>query len=60
MKVLATIEINNAPSFFERYTVVRRDEEGRLWYYGTFADKTRAETALKDINNGIMVEVENG
>lgn len=60
MKVLATIEINNAPSFFERYTVVRRSEDGSLWYYGTFDDKTRAHTAQKEINNGIMVEVENG
>ena len=57
MTVKAYIEIKNAPEKLHRYTVVRRAEDGKLWYYCTYSDKNRAEMACAEIGNGILIEV---
>lgn len=57
VKVFVTI--NNVPdqASLYRYTVVRRAEDGQLWYYGTYREKWRAENAVSELSNGILVEV---
>ena len=57
MKVKANVNILNAPEKLHRYTVVRYDEHGRLWYYGTYDNKDRAVMAQAEIGNGILIEV---
>jgi len=57
MTVKAFIEINNAPEKLCRYTVVRRSEDGQLWYWGTYDDKNRAEMAAAEIGNGILIKM---
>lgn len=55
--VPVNVKIHNAPLKFYKYTVVRRAEDGTLWYYGTYIEKDRAEKAMTDIDNGILLEV---
>ena len=57
MRVKASIEIVNAPEKLHRYTVVRRADDGKLWYYGTYSDKNRAEQACAELGNGVLIEV---
>lgn len=57
MKVKAMLTIQNAPTRLDKYTVVRRGEDGQLWYWGTYDDKNRAEMAAAELGNGLLVEV---
>lgn len=57
MRVKANIEIKNAPEKLHRYTVVRRLDDGKLLYYGTYKDQNRAEMAAAELGNGLLVEV---
>lgn len=57
MLVKSLVNILNAPERLNRYTVLRRAEDGKLWYYGTYKDKDRAEMAQAEIGNGILIEV---
>lgn len=57
MRVKAYVNINNAPSKLYQYTVVRRSDDGKLWYYGTYEDRDRAKKARAEIGNAILVEV---
>ena len=57
MIVKANVNILNEPEKLHRFTVVRRAEDGKLWYYGTYKDRDRAEMAPAEISNGILIEV---
>jgi hypothetical protein len=57
-KVLAKVEINNAPlGKMERYTVCRRADDGSLWYFGTYDELERANVAVAELNNAVLLEV---
>lgn len=57
MKV--TININNAPKeIYHPYVVVRRDDNGKLWYYRAYESNERAEEVAVEIRNGIVVVVD--
>ena len=53
-------EINNLPEpLIEdgRYLVVRRDFYGKLWYYGTYETRDRAEIVAQEIENGLVLKL---
>lgn len=56
------IYVHNLPSYpLAGYVVARIDSTGgtpKLWYWGCFETKNRAEAAVKELGNAIMVEVE--
>ena len=60
MKIQVIADINNIinqPNA-QGYLVVRRDEiTARLWYYGFYTDKDRANRAALEIGNGLILEV---
>ena len=54
-----TVNINNAPEEIHHpYVVVRRDDNGKLWYYGAYESSEYAEEVAIKIRNGIVVVVE--
>ena len=54
-----TVNINNAPEeIYHPYVVVRRDDDGKLWYYGAYESNEYAEEVAVRIKNGIVVVVE--
>lgn len=53
-------DINNMPDHIEEdgsYLVVRRDFDGKLWYYGKYKTRDRAETVAVEINNGLVLKL---
>jgi len=61
MKIQVIADINNIINHpnAQGYLVVRRDEiTARLWYYGFYTDKDRANRAALEIGNGLILEVE--
>ena len=62
MIINANIEVNNVPGrdIAEGYLVATNDN-GRLWFYGLYASKERAEEAVNEFpETRFMVEVVNG
>ena len=57
--IFCRAEIHNMPEDRDRhgFMVVRRSEDGSLWYYGTYPVKERAEEGAVEIGNGIVLEV---
>jgi len=55
-----TIQVNNAPEIKAPYVVVRRGNDGSLWYYGQYKDKDLAAQIAVDIGNGFVAEGTNG
>ena len=52
----ANIKIYNLPPYpIKRYTVVRL-VEGKLWFYGTYDEQSRAEAVRGDFDNGLVIE----
>ena len=57
--IRVNITINNLPEEITReYVVVRRDDDGSLWYWGQYDDYAEASYAAVAIGNGFVVEVE--
>lgn len=56
-KVKAYVLIFNIPSKVDRYVVARRDEDGALWFYGSYAEARKAEQCMDELDNGVLVEV---
>ena len=56
-RVKAYVQINNAPSKLYKYTIVRRSDDGKLWYWGTYDDRDRAKMAQAELGDAILVEV---
>jgi hypothetical protein len=55
----ATIEINNMPTkIYGEWLVVRRADDSKLWYYGAYSEKDRAELIAQTIGNGFVVRRE--
>jgi hypothetical protein len=52
MKVI----VNNLPNYELRKYIVARYDRQKLWFYGTYDDKERAESVAKEIGNGLVVE----
>ena len=51
------VEVKNLPKrdSFEAY-IVARVCENELWYYGTYAEASRAEYVANEIGNGIVLQ----
>lgn len=49
-------EVKNLPRYqMERYVVVRL-VNGQMWFWGTFAEKGKAEKCASELENGTVVE----
>ena len=56
MSDIVSIKIYNLPdSEMQRWVVVRL-VSGKLWFYGTYDDRERAEKAAGDFENGLVIE----
>ena len=55
-----TIHVNNTPAINKPYVVVRRAEDGKLWYFGQYDDKNKADQVAVEIGNGFVAEAQNG
>ena len=57
--VFCKAEIHNSPDkrMDHGFMVVRRAEDGKLWYYGTYSVRDFAEEVANEIGNGIVLEV---
>lgn len=57
-KVFGYLHVNNLPGGrIENGFLVCRVVDGELWYYGLYDLKDRADKAVAEIGNGIVVEV---
>lgn len=56
-KVKVYVRIFNIPSKVDRYVVARRDEDGALWFYGSFTEERKAKQCMDELDNGVLVEV---
>ena len=53
-------EINNMPETAKNkdgYIVVRRDDNGKLWYYGSYNSQVVAQEIAVEIGNGLVLGV---
>ena len=58
MIVSGFMKVNNMPAYREKYLVVTL-VDGELWFYGMYADKSRAEVAAAESDNRFIMEVDN-
>lgn len=49
------VEVNNAPTHTEEY-IVARYHMGKLWYWGTWADKNAANRVAKELDNSLVLQ----
>lgn len=54
------ISVKNTPAIDKPYVVVRRAEDGSLWYFGQYDDKNKAAQVAVEIGNGFVAEEQNG
>lgn len=47
------VKVNNLPENHNRYVVARRVDED-LWYWGSFADKDRANAVAMEISGEVI------
>lgn len=50
------LNIRNTSKIVYPYIVVRRTEDGLLWYWGQYKDKEEADKWAVEIGNGFVVE----
>lgn len=51
------VRVENVDEETEKYVVARFDEHtNKLWYYGSWPNKDRAEAVASQIGNGVVVE----
>ena len=56
-KVKVYVRIFNIPSKVDRYVVVRRDEDGALWFYGSYVEERKAKQCMRELDNAILLDV---
>jgi hypothetical protein len=56
-KIIATVKINNLPDYDDAGFMVVRQDDGELWYYGTYETEERAKEVAIEIGNGAVIEV---
>ena len=56
-KINAIVKVNNLPEVEEIGFMVVRQDDGELWYYGTFDTEERAKEVAIEIGNGLYIEV---
>jgi len=57
VRVDVIADIENLPERLNDYIVVRRGDDWKLWYWGTYDNKDRAKMACAEIGNGVLLEV---
>lgn len=57
--MVCNVKMNNPPLQAERF-IVARVSNGELWYWGSWSDKSDAEKAATQFENGIVVERKEG
>ena len=58
--IFCKVKVNNVPedrAMKHGFMVVRRSEDGSLWFYGIYPLDFRAEEVAKEIGNGLVLEV---
>ena len=57
--VFGKIEIYNMPDIksMEHGFVVVRQDSGKLWFWGIFSAKEKAEDVAIELGNGVVIEV---
>ena len=53
----AKVFIHNLPQEIIHGFMVVRNDEGDLWYYGTYAKKDKAQETAAVLGNGLVLEV---
>ena len=56
-QVKAYVMISNIPSEVDRFVVARRDEDGALWFYGSYAEARKAKQCMDELDNAILLDV---
>lgn len=57
--MVCNIKMNNLPLQAERF-IVARLSNGGLWYWGSWSNKSEAEKAAMQFDNGIVLERKEG
>lgn len=48
--------VNNMPKDHDRFVVARRDEQGFLWYWGSWDSRDAANNVADSFDNGEVID----